>query len=598
MAVVLPNGKNQFFDSSGNMLAAGRLYTYVPGTSTPKAAYTTSAGTTPHANPIVLDARGEAAIYWTGSYDVVLRTSADALIWGPERLDEPEELGAAAAVDAALRSDLASINANLGSDLIAVNLTNQNNSGTLGGFLQYTFGRTAGEIAGGITPTNYAYFPGDVRRYGAVGDGTTDDLTAFQNAVASFPGGGVILIPEDKVYRITNSIALHSGLTLKGGSNVDPYYGTKNGDESPALIFQATANTPVFTVGSGVCDVVLDNFAISSLAAPVAYTAPTSGKYGIKFEGSRPNSSYHFTLRNLTFYNFERAISVVGVDTGAGVDWQIDDVSVEHCKFFNNTTGVYFNTTNADAWKFQNCIWTIWTNGKAIHCVRSGYIQMDTCYMIPAETSAGVQATGNDGVRLGDYPDNFQMINVQAESIDYFLRVDTSTGFENVYNQYQLIGCIVEAPCLIERQCKIVSVSSRYTENVTCSGDDIEVHSYADSWLPTTTGFVMSGLRPRLFVNPGSTLTAKSVTGVVTATATTMFTLPASAGMYQVYAWISNVGSAYQSVARLVCDGTTLIRIEGTNGANLTITVSGRNVQCTQSSGVNQTVNYSYQRIA
>lgn len=98
MAVQLPNGKNYFATATGAPLVGGRLYTYVPGTSTPKDTYTTSAASVANTNPVVMDARGEAAIYWDGSYDVVLRDAADALIWGPERLEDAAD---------SLRDDLA-----------------------------------------------------------------------------------------------------------------------------------------------------------------------------------------------------------------------------------------------------------------------------------------------------------------------------------------------------------------------------------------------------------------------------------------------------------------------------------------------------------
>lgn len=111
MAVTIHAGKNQFFASDGSPLASGKLYTYVSGTSTPKAAYTDAAGTIAHANPIVLDSRGEAEIYWTGVYDVTLKTSADVTIWGPIKLEEPESDGAAAALDTALRTELANTSA-------------------------------------------------------------------------------------------------------------------------------------------------------------------------------------------------------------------------------------------------------------------------------------------------------------------------------------------------------------------------------------------------------------------------------------------------------------------------------------------------------
>jgi hypothetical protein len=72
----------QFTDASGNPLAGGKLYTYQAGTTTPLAAYTDSGGGTSHANPIILDARGEASIWLTdASYKFVLKDSTDATIW-------------------------------------------------------------------------------------------------------------------------------------------------------------------------------------------------------------------------------------------------------------------------------------------------------------------------------------------------------------------------------------------------------------------------------------------------------------------------------------------------------------------------------------
>jgi hypothetical protein len=90
MAVQLPNGRNYFATATGGPGVGYRLYTYIPGTSTPKATYTTSAGSSgpSNTNPVVADARGEMQIYWDGSYDVVLRDSSDAVIWGPERLED------------------------------------------------------------------------------------------------------------------------------------------------------------------------------------------------------------------------------------------------------------------------------------------------------------------------------------------------------------------------------------------------------------------------------------------------------------------------------------------------------------------------------
>jgi len=69
------------FDANGAPLAAGTLTTYAPGTSTPKATYTDSSGLTPNANPVVLDANGEADIWLSGNYKLVLKNGDGATQW-------------------------------------------------------------------------------------------------------------------------------------------------------------------------------------------------------------------------------------------------------------------------------------------------------------------------------------------------------------------------------------------------------------------------------------------------------------------------------------------------------------------------------------
>lgn len=81
MASLLPPGKQCYLDNAGNPLVGGKLYTYAAGTSTPKATYSDSTGLTPLTNPVILDSRGEATIFWNGAYKVILKDALDNTIW-------------------------------------------------------------------------------------------------------------------------------------------------------------------------------------------------------------------------------------------------------------------------------------------------------------------------------------------------------------------------------------------------------------------------------------------------------------------------------------------------------------------------------------
>ena len=77
----------QAFDDNGDPLSGGLLYTYVAGTSTNKATYADKDLVSANTNPVVLDARGEAQIYFTGQIKLVLKDSAGSTIWTEDYIE-------------------------------------------------------------------------------------------------------------------------------------------------------------------------------------------------------------------------------------------------------------------------------------------------------------------------------------------------------------------------------------------------------------------------------------------------------------------------------------------------------------------------------
>lgn len=87
MAILLANGRQYYSLPSGQPNVGGKVFTYIAGTSTPQATYTDAGGGTPNANPVILDARGEANIFWNGVYKVTLTDAAGAVIWTADNID-------------------------------------------------------------------------------------------------------------------------------------------------------------------------------------------------------------------------------------------------------------------------------------------------------------------------------------------------------------------------------------------------------------------------------------------------------------------------------------------------------------------------------
>jgi len=85
---ILPNGKQQFIDSNGNPLAGGKVYYYIPSTTTFKTTYLDDSGTNANTNPIILDANGQCIAYGSGSYRQQVYDVNNNLIWDVQ-IDAP-----------------------------------------------------------------------------------------------------------------------------------------------------------------------------------------------------------------------------------------------------------------------------------------------------------------------------------------------------------------------------------------------------------------------------------------------------------------------------------------------------------------------------
>jgi hypothetical protein len=190
-AVPAPTPVIQWLDQNGHPLAGAFLCTFAAGTTTPQASYTDSSAGTSNANPIVLDSAGRAQV-WIGpnAYKFVLYVggtqacpSTGAVQWTEDNLAD--------------------------TTLNFVNFVKTAGTATL---ITYT-----DPITGAVQRTVSSRLAdrADLKDFGAVCDGTTDDTTAIQAAINQAASAGVTLYGPSGACLAT-ALTLPSNLTLTG----------------------------------------------------------------------------------------------------------------------------------------------------------------------------------------------------------------------------------------------------------------------------------------------------------------------------------------------------------------------------------------------
>lgn len=202
----------QFFDSNGNPLAGGKLYTYAAGTTTPLATYTTSVGNVAHTNPIILDSAGRVPggqIWLTdGSvdYKFLLETSFSVLVGTFDNIPSTPNVSA--------------------SDIAVVASTY--NAGTTVQAQLTNVGSTTGATNVGYLPAGAGAVARTVEeKLLEIVSGNDFDLlpanisTAINKAILHVAtlGGGLVTLPYG-VYTALNTIIVPSNVTLDLGNSL------------------------------------------------------------------------------------------------------------------------------------------------------------------------------------------------------------------------------------------------------------------------------------------------------------------------------------------------------------------------------------------
>jgi len=328
------------FDNVGLPLSFGLLYTYQAGTTTPQATYTDSTGNTPNPNPVLLNARGEAQIWLNPlqNYKFLLTDAGGNQIpgWPVDNISGSLYPGQSIIPNTDNAFDIGSLgdrwhNGYFGTQIFvgSNNAPIVDSSGNVG-----YWARTAAEIAAGVTPVNFAYDPGDVRRYGAIGNGTTDDSGAFASA-ALVSGTHSMMIPYTAGgYKIVTPFALPANGTMIGFGRPQ-LFATINGTHIVSATSVATVTIQdVRFLGTSASTVPLTGF--GGFAAANTGLVCITNCTDVRILNCECSTFYNpITVQGCTRVWIENSIATTFLNTGILASRSkyvfIDDNDIENC---------------------------------------------------------------------------------------------------------------------------------------------------------------------------------------------------------------------------------------------------------------------------
>lgn len=208
---------------------------------------------------------------------------------------------------------------------------------------QFLYPQTAAEAAAGVTPTNYFVEPGNVRRYGAVGDGVTNDTAAIQaaiNVAAAANSGRSVFIPAGR-WVVFGTLIVASGVTVYGESSGSEYYvGSPYSTVSGSQLYKpnsGSSNGPIVQLDTG-----------SSIRSLYLLHSKVNGATTgiVRFGGTATSDvCYYASAKDVRIYG-EATADITGTNTCYGLFFPESDLATSRQRYFNSALGV--TITNCD----------------------------------------------------------------------------------------------------------------------------------------------------------------------------------------------------------------------------------------------------------
>lgn len=344
--------------------------------------------------------------------------------------------------------------------------------GTLG-----FFPRTAAEIAAGVAPTDYAYAPGNVLRYGADPTGATDSTAGIQSAITALPSsGGVVYFPPSSFtgYKVSSSLKIPSSgfycrltgagyssiIVMSGAASFDLISWTNPGAGVVAIPYTQIDSLTINGNGLSGTGSLINTQYVSGLRLNdlLLLNIPVTG-YGINVVGNGATYSHEVIMRNIqvetstgvAFVNMSATSSDSSIDGlvgngNNGCQYGLYINSAAGNNYFNNlhpygcsANSLYVGATANTSQLFTNSIFDASINDSA-NLQGSTGITFSNCKFMYAPNSYSCVLLNNAG------GNKFNNCTFDSGGTAQYSINETGTSDTNSFDQSTLIGTFTGSP--------------------------------------------------------------------------------------------------------------------------------------------------------